>query len=302
MPPSLQSSDAMPFRTDARATALNEGGRGTPPAGRRHARTIEEDEIPVLTRPPTRPKSGAKKANKTYREKTHRLIKGSEARKIRTGRRDGFVADVPVSRLGGKLVSADSMLEADFVLATDAYEDDFTDIVSQPFMLTIFVNGRERRWTPDYLIKREARFDEIVEVKMLSWLYHVEPEKRLLARERVRAMQTAAQDRGCKFRLVTEDEIRVQPRLWNAMLVYRHCGPFMPQSDLVCALSALAMTPDETSITSFADFLPETLRRQAVRLAINLERLGHLLIDRSEKYSANSRITKTASRLSGLAA
>jgi hypothetical protein len=36
-------------------------------------------------------------------------------------------------------------LEADFVLVTDAYEDDFTDIVSQPFMLTIFVNGRKRQ-------------------------------------------------------------------------------------------------------------------------------------------------------------
>jgi hypothetical protein len=86
------------------------------------------------------------------------------------------------------------------------------------------------------------------------------------------------------------------------MLVYRHCGPFMPQADLVSALSALAMTPDESSISSFGDSLPETLRRQAVCLAINLERLGHLVLDRGEKYSANSRFAKTASRLSGLAA
>ncbi len=290
-PSTSQSPDAGPFRVEARAAGVLDG--------RRHARaSTEEYQIPIAKAPPTLPKS-AGKPMKTYREKTHRLIKGSEKRKIRTGRRDGFVADVPVSRLGGKLVSADSMLEADFVLVTDAYEDDFTDIISQPFTLAIFVHGRERKWTPDYLIKRKARYDEIVEVKILSWLYHADPAKRLFARERLRAMRAAAEERGCKFRLVTEDEIRVQPRLWNAMLVYRHCGPFLQQADLVSALAALSRAPNEGTVGTFGEILPEALRRQALRLAIVLERLDHLVIDRSEKYSAFSRFTKTARGPSG---
>lgn len=218
VPSTSKLLDAGPFnRSGAYVASLHKGGLPGVLDGRRHARTsVEESEIATATAPPERPRL-ANKPKKTYREKTHRLIKGSEKRKIRTGRRDGFVADVPVSRLGGKLVSADSMLEADFVLVTDAYEDDFTDIVSQPFTLTIFVNGRWRKWTPDYLIKRKVRFDEIVEVKILSWLYHSEPAKRLLAQERLMAMRAAAEERGCKFRLVTEDEIRVQPRrsCWN---------------------------------------------------------------------------------------
>jgi hypothetical protein len=290
-PSTSQTLDARPFRTEACAAGALDG--------RRHARaSVDEDEIPIAKAPTARPKS-AGKPKKTYREKTHRLIKGSEKRKIRTGRRDGFVADVPVSRLGGKLVSADSMLEADFVLVTDAYEDDFTDIISQPFTLAISVNGRERKWTPDYLIVRKARFDEIVEVKILSWLYHTDSAKRLFARERLRAMRAAAEERGCKFRLVTEDEIRVQPRLWNAMLVYRHCGPFLQQADLVSALTSLARAPDESAVGTFGEILPEALRSQALRLAIVLERLGHLVIDRSERYSAFSRFTKTARDPSG---
>ncbi len=255
-PSTSQSPDAGPFRVEARAAGVLDG--------RRHARaSTEEYQIPIAKAPPTLPKS-AGKPMKTYREKTHRLIKGSEKRKIRTGRRDGFVADVPVSRLGGKLVSADSM-----------------------------------KWTPDYLIKRKARYDEIVEVKILSWLYHADPAKRLFARERLRAMRAAAEERGCKFRLVTEDEIRVQPRLWNAMLVYRHCGPFLQQADLVSALAALSRAPNEGTVGTFGEILPEALRRQALRLAIVLERLDHLVIDRSEKYSAFSRFTKTARGPSG---
>jgi hypothetical protein len=86
------------------------------------------------------------------------------------------------------------------------------------------------------------------------------------------------------------------------MLVYRHCGPFLQQADLVSALTALAGAPDESAVGTFGEILPEALRRQALRLAIVLERLGHLVIDRSEKYSAFSRFTKTARGPSGASA
>jgi len=263
--------------------------------GRRHLRVENfgnEARTPRLSARSLDPKAKSSKKGQ-YRAKTHALIKGAEVRKVRTGRRDHFVGDVPMTRLNGKLASGESLLEIDALHVVDAYDDNFTDVIAQPFTTTIVVVSRERRWTPDFLLRRPRSVDEVVEVKALSWLYHKDPEKALLARKRIAAMKTACARRGYAFGLWTEDEIRVEPRLYNAKLVHRHCGPFVPSESILLALSALAAAPDSIAIRDFADLIAPIHPIHGLGLAIKLERLGHVRINRREEYSFSSVMTKT---------
>jgi hypothetical protein len=228
-----------------------------------------------------------------YRAKTHHLIKGAEERKVRTGRRDHFVGDVPMTRLNGKLVSGESFLEIDALIVRD-FDGGFHDVVAQPFKTSIFVGSKKRRWTPDFLFLNSGRADEIVEVKMLSWLYHKDPAKAALAKTRLDAMEAACAKLGFAFTLLTEDEIRVEPRLYNAKMAQRHCGPFVPESSVVLGLSALAAAPDTITIREFGNMIAPLHPIHGLGLAVKLERLGHVRIDRREKYSFSSTMTKTA--------
>jgi hypothetical protein len=137
----------------------------------------------------------------------------------------------------------------------------------------------------DQALSSDSRADEVAEVKMLTWLYHKDPEKAALAKRRLDAMEAACTKLGFSFTLLTEDEIRVEPRLYNAKMVQRHCGPLVPQSSIVVALSALAAAPDTITIREFSNMIAPLHPIYGLGLAVKLERLGHVRIDRREKYS-----------------
>jgi hypothetical protein len=197
-----------------------------------------------------------------------------------------------MTRLGGKVVAGESMLELDFLVVTDAFEDDIVDVTAQPYSMSIWVQGRKRTWTPDFLIIRSAGFAELVEVKYLSWIYHRDVEKRALARARLQAMEGAARERNCVLRVLTEDEIRVQPRLANAKLIHRHCSPLANKAQLVAALSALARLPNATNVSALQEVLGSDHGTHALALAIRLERMGHIRIDRKSPYTRWSCFSK----------
>ncbi|WLA69179.1 TnsA endonuclease N-terminal domain-containing protein [Bradyrhizobium diazoefficiens] len=196
-----------------------------------------------------------------------------------------------MTRLNGKLVSGDSLLELDALYVID-YDGDFIDVVAQPFTMEIEVRGRTRRWTPDFLIKREDRQDDLVEVKILSWIYHKDPAKAALALTRLDALKTACAQRGYSFVLLTEDEIRVEPRLYNARMAHRHNGSHVPKDYIVIGLSALAVAPATLTVREFAGLIAPIHPVHALGLAVRLERLGHLRFDRRTRYSLDSTISK----------
>jgi hypothetical protein len=294
------TNGAGPDRSDGGAARLVEQGRGV--RGRRHPRVYAEEfegaesDASLADRlHASHGIRGTARRSKPgqYRAKTHRLIKGAEERKVRTGRRDHFVGDVPMTRLNGKLVSGESLLEIDALTVRD-FDGGFHDVIAQPFKTSLLVGSKERRWTPDFLFLNSCWAHEVVEVKMLSWLYHKDPAKAALAKKRLEAMEAACAKLGFTFSLLTEDEIRVEPRLYNAKMAHRHCGPFVPESSIVLGLSALAAAPQTITIREFSNMIAPLHPIHGLGLAIKLERLGHVRIDRREKYSFSSTMTKTA--------
>lgn len=105
----------------------------------------------------------------------------------------------------------DSGLERDFLRLCD-FDPSITDFQSQPFQLEYWLDGRERSYTPDVLIGS----DRLIEVK---------PENRTSKLEFQRwvgAVREACANRGYTFEVVTDIEIRRQPRLDNVLLLRRY--------------------------------------------------------------------------------
>lgn len=249
---------------------------------------IESDSVAPRKPPPPlqESKSPAKKKRADRRNPRHELIRGSEARKIRHRGRTGYSGDVPMTRLRGKVVSGEGYLELDFALATDAQDDDIVAMVAQPLTLEIKLNGRRCKWTPDFLIERRAGPRELVEVKPLAKIRAKDPDKNAEARERLEACRVAAEEAGYLFRLATEQEIRIDPMLYNARLIHRHNGPFADNALLLKAILALGTLGPSPTVADLGAVVGQ--RSAAIELAIRLDRLGHLRLDRTRRIGRST--------------
>lgn len=202
--------------------------------------------------------------------------------------RDGYRMEVPVYRCGGQVVECESLLEGDFVTIVDAYDRDLAEIQEQPFPLKAWFGGRYHKWTPDFLLRREARRPELVEVKTLEALYPEDEEKAAEMAAWVDAVEAAALEKGFDFNLQTEDEIRIQPLLWNAKLLGRYADDLYPDVLVRRGREALLSMSSGCTVEDFqAAMGPEV---DAFALAIRLDWLGHVELDRTARFSRHSRM------------
>ncbi|APT34565.1 hypothetical protein MCBMB27_05274 [Methylobacterium phyllosphaerae] len=211
------------------------------------------------------------------------LIRGTEVRKIRRRGHIGYTGDVPMTRLRGKVLSAESLLEADFLVVTDAQDDDIVEMAAQPLALPISLNGKPASWIPDYKIVRRTGVRELVEVKPLSKLRTTDPTKQAKVTARLNACRSAARAAGYTFRLVTEQEIRIQPLLYNAKLIHRHMHGFGDRRSIMRAILTLPSLSPASSVAALGSALDEPAL--ALALAIRLDRLGHIRLDRAVQFS-----------------
>jgi hypothetical protein len=204
--------------------------------------------------------------------------------------RDGYRMEVPVFRCGGQVVECESLLEGDFVTIVEAYDRDLVEIQEQPFPLKIWLNGRFRKWTPDFLLRLKRQQAELVEVKTLEALY---PEDEAEAADMagwVAAVEVAAMEAGFAFSLQTEDEIRIQPLLWNAKLLNRYAGDLYPERLERRGREALLALPPDSTIEALQAVIGGDV--DAFALAIRLDWLGHVELDRTVRFSRASRMLK----------
>lgn len=136
----------------------------------------------------------------------------------------------------GGAAAYESTLERDWLLALD-FDPWVTSLHVQPFTLTYGLGGRIRRYTPDIQVLYS---DGAVVV------YEVKPRETLLAEwtelhPRFRAAMHYCRQRGWRFRVVTERDIRT-PFLANATFLrrYRNLPPNpVIEATLLQALRAL---------------------------------------------------------------
>lgn len=151
---------------------------------------------------------------------------------------------------GQRSVAVESSLERDFVLLC-RFEPDFAGIEEQPVMIPV---PGGRRYTPDFLVTwREPRPPDLVEVK-----YQADLAAQVdVLRPKFAAAEAYAHDRGWRFRVTTDKDIRT-PRLANASFLlpfrFRPADPGLAVR-LTRALGDLGTaTPEQVLATAF----PET--------------------------------------------
>ncbi len=125
----------------------------------------------------------------------------------------------------------ESALERDFVTLT-SFLDPTASITAQPVTVSFHDGTNARRYTPDFLVRREPGTSQLVEVKYRADLR--ENWKRL--RPAFTAARLWAHEHGAVFRIATERGIR-GPRLDNAkrLLPLRHAPLDMKVAYLMLA-------------------------------------------------------------------
>lgn len=114
-------------------------------------------------------------------------------------------------------VECESFLERDFAYLLDA-DPNVLDFASQPETFEYEVDGVVRTYTPDFLVVYGDR-TEIIEVK---------PSHRLDQGPPWDIVGAVIGECGYGFRVVTEAEISLEPRLTNAKLLARYRLPSVP--------------------------------------------------------------------------
>lgn len=182
------------------------------------------------------------------------------------------------------------MLAFNFLVVTDAFSRDIIEMTDKPTPFEINVRGKVRTWEPHYMIGHSDGLRELVMVHTVAWLMGKSEDYAAYKRDLVDSMADAASHAGFGFRLVTDEQVYVQPRLNNAKMLRRHLPTFGTSNGHLAALEALDELPSESSVADLQACLGKRL--DAFVLSLQLDWLGHLRLDRRTAFSRASTFVK----------
>lgn len=127
----------------------------------------------------------------------------------------------------GRIVWYESLLERDYLFLLEI-DPAVIFYQEQPLRIYYFLEGKKRRYTPDFLIQRKHG-KQIVEVK---------PKKKAMEQRYItlfRIVDEICWRDGYKFHVATDAVIRSQPRLNTAKFLYKYARtPLFPQHQIYC--------------------------------------------------------------------
>ena len=128
----------------------------------------------------------------------------------------------------GRVAWYESLLEKDFMYLLD-YDRDVSYWHEQPLRIRFSHAGMVHRYTPDLEVHRAAQ-KQLIEVK---------PKDKVDSGEwdvLFRAASSVCEQEGYEFLVVTDEIIRLQPRLENVKLLWKYARtPVLPQHQIICS-------------------------------------------------------------------
>lgn len=226
--------------------------------------------------------------------KLHPLLRGAQARGVRGRGRDIHTGSVPMFRLDGKLLDGEGATEIDFWTVVDFCEEQLVDADAQWHPITFELYGKTRVWTPDArLIRRDRNRPTLIEIKPLSTV-NVDPEEDPLGaavvEEWMAALTEAADREGAGFELITDADVRMEPRFWNAEMMHRALASRLDERLLFAIVDELPRLPFYASVQNLLELVPE-IEDFALTAACCLDRQGHIRLDRSTPFRPRSPLT-----------
>lgn len=187
------------------------------------------------------------------------------------------------SRKMGRNIWWESLLERDYIHLLE-FDPDVTGYEEQPITVPYPIEGKIRRYTPDFLVERESRL-QIVEVK----------SKEKASSEEFRlfflAVEPEIRKRGFEFVVATDEMIRVQPRLENVKILGGYARvSFRAQHQVLC--QRFLRANEKASIADLARVLSD----KGVTLSVVYALIYHgaLAIDLNLPLSPSSTVRPAA--------
>ena len=198
-------------------------------------------------------------------------------RKVVTPSGRGYRGYEPSKKMG-RMIACESALEKDAVLLFE-FSPGVVSIEEQPEKIHFYVNGEQHTYFPDFAVVLVHGEIIHVEVKPASKL-----RKRAL-RERLAHIAKHYASKNRSFRLLTDTEIRVEPRLSNLKLLSYHHRTCDPDGSRISDwVSQLTILPARTVAGAIAVLGDEA---KVYRLIAS----GHISCDLSEPIVPQSKIT-----------
>jgi TnsA endonuclease N terminal len=127
----------------------------------------------------------------------------------------------------GRVAWYESLLEKDFMYLLD-YHREVSYWHEQPLRIRFSHGGKVHRYTPDLEVHRGEK-KQLIEVKPR---HQVDSGKWDVL---FRAASSICEEEGYQFLVVTDEIIRMQPRLENIKLLWKYARtPVLPQHQLIC--------------------------------------------------------------------
>ncbi|MBO6947534.1 MAG: TnsA endonuclease N-terminal domain-containing protein [Rhodospirillales bacterium] len=177
-----------------------------------------------------------------------------------------------------RMVHWESKLERDQIVLLEI-DPDVVSFFEQPTPFYYEIDGKPRKYTPDFLVRREA-YDSIIEVKPSKFAESAEWS------EHLRFLSQVVTDHGFQYVVATEREIQREPRLRNAKRILRYRGCDVDQglkAEILAVFDGyvgFSITGLENEI-GIDDLYPETCALIAK---------GHLCVDLDEEFSRDALI------------
>jgi hypothetical protein len=186
----------------------------------------------------------------------------------------------------GRVSWYESLLEKDFMYLLD-YDRDVSNWHEQPLRIRFSHGGKVNRYTPDLEVHRAAQ-KQLIEVK---------PKDKVDSGEwdvLFRAASSICEQEGYEFLVVTEEVIRMQPRLENIKLLWKYARtPVLPQHQIICRQVFQSQKNEPVTLGDLIQIF--TSKQVPMQTLYSLLFWGALEFDLMQPLDRDSRITMPSS-------
>ncbi|OKH42932.1 hypothetical protein NIES2101_31980 [Calothrix sp. HK-06] len=156
----------------------------------------------------------------------------------------------------GSIVPYESHLERDYIYFLEI-DPDVVNYVGQPWKLNYYLDGKPKKYTPDFFVERRTK-KQVIEVKPAQ---KAQSEKYQTLFRKVTPICALA---GWEFLVVTDEMIRVEPRLSNIKILHKYSRVQYSLQDLITCKNYLQKSEPITILQAEQILKPQGINRQVI--------------------------------------